>query len=69
MVAAGAVGLGYHLLFAHRVWARYRSAQPEIKEPLAWAIVSLADWRQTFALALPVVALLAILVLRASLGA
>jgi uncharacterized membrane protein YkvA (DUF1232 family) len=69
VAASAALGLGYHLLFAHRVWARYRAARPEIKEPLAWAIVSLADWRQTFALALPVVALLAILVLRASLGA
>jgi uncharacterized membrane protein YkvA (DUF1232 family) len=67
--ASGALGLGYHLLFAQRVWTRYQTARPEIKEPLAWAIVSLSDWRQTLALALPVVALLAILALRAHLGA
>jgi uncharacterized membrane protein YkvA (DUF1232 family) len=66
--ASGALGLGYHLLFAQRVFTRYRAARPEIREPLAWAIVSLSDWRQTLALALPVVALLAILVLRAHLS-
>lgn len=66
--ASGVFGLGYHLLFAQRVFARYRAARPEIKEPLAWAIVSLADWRQTLALALPVVALVVILALHAQLG-
>ncbi|MGH9316987.1 MAG: DUF1232 domain-containing protein [Thermoanaerobaculia bacterium] len=61
---AGALGLGYQLAFAWRVWRRWAGASPEIKEPLAFAIVSLSDWRQTLALALPVVALAALLVLR-----
>ncbi len=32
-------------LFALRVWRRYRAAPETTREPLAWAIVSLADWR------------------------
>jgi uncharacterized membrane protein YkvA (DUF1232 family) len=63
---AGALGLAYQLVFGARVWNRYRNARPEIKEPLAYAIVSLADWRQTLLLALPVLALMALLALRAA---
>src|SRR5262245_8481159 len=63
-VTAGAFGFGYNLLFARRVWGRYSRAPAAIKEPLAYAIVSLADWRQVVALALPVIALVVILVLR-----
>ena len=62
---AGGLGLGYELVFGWRVWRRWSSASPAIKEPLAWAIVSLADWRQVLALALPVLALAALLALRA----
>jgi uncharacterized membrane protein YkvA (DUF1232 family) len=62
---AGVLGLGYHMLFGYRVWRKYDAAPPEIKEPLAYAIVSLADWRQIVALALPVVILIGIIVLRA----
>jgi uncharacterized membrane protein YkvA (DUF1232 family) len=63
---AGALGLTYQLFFSYRVWNRYSNAPPEIKEPLAYAIVSLADWRQTLALALPVLVLMALLALRAA---
>ncbi len=65
---AGALGLVYQLVFAWRVWTRYASARPEIKEPLAYAIVSLADWRHSLALALPVIALAVLLVLRGALA-
>jgi len=64
----GAFGFSYNLLFAHRVWSRYSQVPSEIRERLAYAIVSLADWRQIFALALPVIALMVILVLRAALA-
>jgi len=66
-ILSGALGLGYHLLFAHRVWKRYASSPPEIKEPLAHALVSLADWRQIVALTLPVAVLAAALLLRVAL--
>jgi uncharacterized membrane protein YkvA (DUF1232 family) len=65
-VGAGALGLAYHLFFAWRVWSRWSSAPPDVREPLAWAIVTLADWRQVLLLALPVAALVAVLALRAA---
>jgi uncharacterized membrane protein YkvA (DUF1232 family) len=65
-VGAGALGLAYNLVFAWRVWSRYRRAAPEVKEPLAWAIVSLADWRQVILFSLPVVLLAGVLALRAT---
>src|SRR5262245_6830443 len=61
---AGGLGLVYELVFAWRVWRRWAKASPAIKEPLAWAIVSLADWRHLFALGLPVLVLAALLALR-----
>ncbi len=63
-VGAGGLGLAYNLLFARRVWSRYRQAAPELKEPLAWALVSLADWRQVVLFSLPVAVLAAVLALR-----
>ena len=67
-ILVGMVGFGYHLVFAYRVWNRYMGAPSEIKEPLAHAIVSLADWRQILALALPVVSLAALIALRGALA-
>jgi uncharacterized membrane protein YkvA (DUF1232 family) len=64
----GALGLGYELVFGFRVWRRWAKAAPEIREPLAWAIVSLADGRQLLALGLPVLALAVLLALRAWLA-
>ena len=66
-LGVGALGLGYQVLFAGRVWSRYARTAPEIREPLAHAIVSLADWRQVLALAPPVLALLALAMMRGAL--
>ncbi len=66
-LAVGALGLAYQILFAAQVWSRYPGTAPEIREPLAHAIVSLADWRQVLALALPVLALLGLAVMRGAL--
>jgi hypothetical protein len=66
-VLSGALGLGSHLLFARRVWARYAKCPPEVQEPLAHAIVSLADWRQILVLTLPVLLLLGAILLRLTL--
>ncbi len=52
-------------LFAFRLWRRYRAAPEATREPLAWAIVSLADWRQVLFLSLPVMCLVAIVAARA----
>ena len=68
-VVSGVFGLCYHVAFAYRVWEQYRAAGPEIQEPLAYAIVSLADWKQSVVLALPVVALVAVFLLRGVLAA
>jgi uncharacterized membrane protein YkvA (DUF1232 family) len=65
---AGGLGLGYELVFGWRVWRRWSEAPPAIREPLAWAIVSLADGRQLLALGLPVLALAVLLALRAWLA-
>jgi uncharacterized membrane protein YkvA (DUF1232 family) len=67
-LSAGAFGLGYQLFFSWRVWRRWSSASPEIQEPLAWAIASLADWRQLLALALPVLVLAALVAWRSTTG-
>jgi len=67
-LATGVFGFYYNLLFAHRVWTRYSQAPSAIREPLAYAIVSLADSRRIVALALPVIVLTVILVLRTALA-
>lgn len=61
---AGGLGLAYELAFGWRVWRRWSTAPAAIREPLAWAIVSLADWRQLLALALPFLVLAALLAFR-----
>lgn len=63
-LAAGGLGLACQLAFAVRVWRRWRQARPELQEPLAWAIVSLANGGQLALLALPVGALAALVVWR-----
>jgi hypothetical protein len=65
----GAFGVAYQLFFSWRVWRRWSTAAPEIQEPLAWAIASLADWRQLLALALPVLVLAALVAWRVGAGA
>lgn len=64
---AGSFAFVSNLLFAYRLWTRYANAPEGTKEPLAYAIVSLTDWRQIVLLSLPVLALVAILALRALL--
>ena len=64
---AGAFAFVSNLAFAYRVWARYAAAPEGTKEPLAYAIVSLTDWRQIVLLSLPVIALMGILAARAFL--
>ncbi len=66
-VLAGTFAFVSNLVFAYRVWKRYAAAPEETKEPLAYAIVSLTDWRQIVLLSLPVLALIAILAVRAFL--
>jgi cell division protein FtsX len=60
-------GLTYGLSFAYKVWGRYSAAPPEIRQPLAYAIMSLANGRQVLAMVLPVLALLLIVGLRLGL--
>jgi uncharacterized membrane protein YkvA (DUF1232 family) len=67
-ILAGSFGMTQHLRFAYRVWGRYAAAPPEIKEPLACAITSLADWRQILILAVPGLILAVIVLLRAGFG-
>lgn len=67
-VLAGVFGLVHHVIFAYQLWGKYSAAPPEIKEPLAYAIVSLADWRQIAILTVPIVVLAVVVVLRATLG-
>jgi uncharacterized membrane protein YkvA (DUF1232 family) len=66
-VLAGLFGITHHVIFAYRLWRQYSEAPPEIREPLAYAIVSLADWRQILILTVPVLVLALVLVLRATL--
>lgn len=63
---AGGFGLVHQTAFGWRVWRRWSRAEPEIREPLAWAITSLADWRQLLAMALPLLVLAALLFWRSA---
>jgi len=67
-VLAGVFGIVHHIVFAYRLWRQYSAAPPEIKEPLAYAIVSLADWRQVLVLTVPVVVLAIVVVVRVAFG-
>lgn len=65
---AASLGFVYNLFFLGRIWKRYSSLSPTIREPLAYAVVSLMDWRQVLILSCPVWAFLIIIVLRVSLS-
>lgn len=67
-MAAAAFGLFYSTRFARRVWLQYTNAPPSVKEPLAYAIVSLVDWRTIVAMSLPVATLLILIGIRIGLG-
>ena len=64
---AGAFAFVSNLAFAYRVWKRYAAAPEGTQEPLAYAIVSLTDWKQIVLLSLPVLSLIGILAVRAFL--
>jgi hypothetical protein len=63
MVCA-AVGVVSSTHFALRVWRRWRTAPPWVRERLAYAIVSQVTPLRLLWLALPVLALLVVVVLR-----
>jgi uncharacterized membrane protein YkvA (DUF1232 family) len=63
MISAG-VGVVSSTLFALRVWRRWRTAPSWVRERLAYAIVSQVTPLRLFWLALPVLALLVVVVLR-----
>ncbi|MDP6559223.1 MAG: hypothetical protein QF619_03690, partial [Candidatus Binatia bacterium] len=57
-------GLFYNLFFLIRVWEKYSELPSDVREPLAYVIVSLMDWRQIGFLSLPLLALLIIIILQ-----
>ena len=67
-MAAAAFGLFYSVRFARRVWNQYTNAPPAVKEPLAYAIMSLVDWRTILAMSLPVATLFILIGIRIGLG-
>jgi len=67
VITAG-LGFVYNMLFLKRLWSRYSGLPGHIREPLAYAVISLLHWRQVAILSLPVIALLAIMVLRVALA-
>lgn len=67
VVIVASLGFIYNLFFLLRIWKRYSTLPSEIREPLAYAVVSLMDWRQVLILSCPILALLVLVVLRISL--
>jgi uncharacterized membrane protein YkvA (DUF1232 family) len=65
---AASLGFIYNLFFLGRIWKRYSDLPPTIREPLAYAVVSLMDWRQMLILSCPVFAFLILIVLRIGLS-
>ena len=68
VVLTSGMGFVYNVLFLKRLWNRYSGLPGHIREPLAYAVISLLHWRQVAILSLPVIALLAIMVLRVALA-
>jgi len=65
---AASLGFVYNIFFLGRVWKKYSTLPTKVREPLAYAVVSLMDWRQVFILSLPVLALLVLIGLRIGLS-
>ncbi|MFQ5853065.1 MAG: YkvA family protein [Candidatus Binatia bacterium] len=65
---AASLGFIYNLFFLGRIWKRYSDLSPDIREPLAYALVSLMDWHQVLILSCPVLAFLVLIILRISLS-
>jgi len=65
---AASLGFVYNIFFLGRIWKRYSGLPANVREPLAYAVVSLMDWRQVVILSLPVIALLVVIGLRIGLS-
>ncbi len=65
---AASLGFVYNIFFLGRIWKRYSRLPAKVREPLAYAVVSLMDWRQVLILSLPVLALLVLIGLRIGLS-
>jgi uncharacterized membrane protein YkvA (DUF1232 family) len=65
---AASLGFVYNIFFLGRIWKRYSGLPANVREPLAYAVVSLMDWRQVVILSLPVIALLVLIGLRIGLS-
>lgn len=65
---AASLGFIYNVFFLGRLWKKYSNLPSKVREPLAYAVVSLMDWRQVLILSCPVLALLILILLRISLG-
>jgi uncharacterized membrane protein YkvA (DUF1232 family) len=61
---AAALGLAASARFAVRVWRSWRGAPPWVQERLTWALAGQATGRQLAWLAAPIVALVAVLLVR-----
>ena len=68
VVIAASLGFIYNVFFLGRIWKRYSNLPPTVREPLAYAVVSLMDWRQVLILSCPVWAFLTLIILRLSLS-
>ena len=66
---AASLGFIYNIFFLGRIWKKYSELPTNVREPLAYAVVSLLDWRQVLILSLPVLALLGLIGLRIALSA
>ena len=65
---AASLGFVYNIFFLGRIWKRYSGLPANVREPLAYAVVSLMGWRQVVILSLPVLALLGLIGLRLGLS-
>ena len=66
---AASLGFVYNIFFLGRIWKRYSGLPTNVREPLAYAVVSLMDWHQVMILSLPILALLGLIGLRITLSA
>jgi len=68
-LVVGATGLVTSAFLAQRVWQAYRSMLPDLRDPLASAIVASLGVREVVLLALPIVVLVLLLGVRIGLAA
>ncbi|HXJ33237.1 MAG TPA: DUF1232 domain-containing protein [Candidatus Eisenbacteria bacterium] len=68
-MVVGLVGFATSAALARRVWRTYRSAPPMVRDPLAYAILSVMGVRQIVLLTLPVVVLLLLVGIKLGIAA